>query len=486
MDLGRNVIRMFFEKPIFDKIQEDFTQYLIVAHCHDILIPNISDVQNILHSFFDDDRVVIDLKIDEGDPIIISSCDEKGSIAQFLMDLQAEMEVKDEDSIFKVTVTVSKNITKGRISVYCFEKFVEYLNGITLVGILTGFRKVLLGQENVSFILLDCKDEFYTDTFYFSSEPGHRSPDIVRQDVLESANKIRYFLKASEYSFIPEDFMLKKRSRNAKINTIMDKLALVYSLVYLVDYSDIINGNNVKYRCCGYRAIEDTIDYKNLDSEAALNIYMIYKWVYTEGNLIDKAGIARNVMTLYANNHTLLDVTEKVYDSIKSNYAIYLKENLQQYIGIKNQITQLIYEMSQRTNGVIDTFTDVFSSNIKWLFTFYISVLIFNTLATGRLQNIFTNDIAYISFGILGVSIVLLITSSRQSQLKKSRFIEQYNDFKQYYDDLLCKDDIDRIFQYDQPQETNLKYINRRILECQIAWIITIIILGILTITLMH
>ena len=46
------------------------------------------------------------------------------------------------------------------------------------------------------------------------------------------------------------------------INAIMDKLALVYSLVYLVDFSDITN-NTVKYRCCGYRAIEDSINIKS-------------------------------------------------------------------------------------------------------------------------------------------------------------------------------------------------------------------------------
>mgnify|MGYP000910277175 CR=1 FL=1 len=484
MDLGCGIVCMFLEEPTFDAVQEDFTQYRIIAHSHNMLKPNMSDVQRVFNSFFADDRVVVDLKMDEGDPITISS-NVEGSLAQCLRDLQYEIDVKDEDSIFNITVTVTKNINQARVSVYCFEKFVEYLNSLNLAGILTGFCEMLKGRENVNFILLDCDDEFFTDTLCFSNEPCQRPSSVVRQNVLDSANKVRYFLKASDYPFVPEDFMLKKRSQNAMINAIMDKLALVYSLVYLVDFSDITNNNTVKYRCCGYRAIEDSINYKNLDTGAALNMYKIYKWVYTDGNLIDKVGIARNVMTLYSNNHTLLDVTEKVYDSIKSNYAIYLKENLQQYIDIKNQITQLVYEMSQKANSVIDSFTDVFSNNIKWLITFYISVFVFNTLATGRLQIFFTRDIAYISFGILIVSLILLVISVRQLKLKESRFVEQYNDLKIYYADLLYKDDIERIFQYDQPHESNLEYINQMMWRYVIGWIIMIAIMGIITYILM-
>jgi len=482
---GLDIVYMFLNKPAITEIYEDFTQYKIIAHSHNILIPNARDVKRVLSSFFVDDTVVIDLKIDEGDPITISSSNEEESLTQYLTELQYEIDVKDEDSILYVNVKVIKNITQAKISVYCFEKFVEYLNSLNLAGILADFCEILQGSENVNFILLDYNDEFFTDTFCFSSEQCYRPSSVIRQDILESANQVRYFLKASDYPFIPEDFMLKKRSRNSVINAIMDRLALIYSLVYLVDFSDITNDNKVKYRCCGYRAIEDSIDYKNLDTGVASNMYKIYKWVYTDGNLIDKVGIARNIITLYSNNHTLLDVTEKVYDSIKSNYAIYLKENLQQYIDIKNQITQLIYEMSQKANGVIDNFTDVFSNNIKWLFTFYISVLIFNTLATGRLQNIFTKDIAYISFGILAVSFILLIVSVGHVQLKKSRFIEQYDDAKKYYDDLLCKNDIERIFQYDQPHKSNLGYINQMMWRYVMGWIVMIAIMVIVTFVLM-
>ena len=88
MGAGLDIVYMFLNKPTITEIYEDFTQYRIIAHSHNILIPNARDVQRVLNSFFADDTVVIDLKIDEGDPITISSSNEEESLTQYLTDLQ--------------------------------------------------------------------------------------------------------------------------------------------------------------------------------------------------------------------------------------------------------------------------------------------------------------------------------------------------------------------------------------------------------------
>ena len=101
--------------------------------------------------------------------------------------------MKDEDSIFNITVIPKILIRQGLA--YTVLKFVEYLNSLNLAEELV-LRNVKR-SENVNFILLDCDDEFYR--YFMLPMSLSKTSSVVRQNVLDSANKVRYFLKASDY-----------------------------------------------------------------------------------------------------------------------------------------------------------------------------------------------------------------------------------------------------------------------------------------------
>lgn len=481
-----DIICLFQKQPKIDEIYEDFWELRLKIKITQLLIPTPTDLVDAFKKIAQQDKVIVDLKMDECDPITITSSDTPEIINARLADLADLFSVKDDDSNFFLSIKIAKALTdKNELNIYNFSVFIDYLNKIPLTGLLTGFKNVLRDDIPITFNLLDAEDCFYTDTFIFCHKNFNHNIANNRKVLLESADKVRYFLKTTEYPFIPEDFWLKRRSLDSRINNIMDKLALIYSVIFLTDFSNIEMNNLLKYRCCGYRTLEGCIDFKDLNSEKADLFFRIYHWTYTEGNLADKVCLARNVMTLHISDNDLLSMTEEVHKSIQSNYAIYLKQNLQQYIDIKNQVIQLMYEMSQKTNGLIDNFSEIFKKNMQWLLTFYISVLLFNTLATGKITNIFTREIAYISFGLLFISVIILIVSIVGLNMRKNRFIEQYEEVKQYYDDLLDPNDILRIFKEDEVKKTNISFIEKQQKVYVIAWIAVILTMALITYALM-
>ena len=57
----------------------------------------------------------------------------------------------------------------------------------------------------------------------------------------------------------------------------------------------------------------------------------------------------------------------------------------------------LLNELENNFYMLQNTFNNKFKKSISTLFTFLISTVLFNTLATGKIQNIFTKDITILS-----------------------------------------------------------------------------------------
>ena len=56
--------------------------------------------------------------------------------------------------------------------------------------------------------------------------------------------------------------------------------------------------------------------------------YRIFCWIFQDANEYDKIALTRNVIGMYCKYSHILDIDEKTFLAIKSNYNIYLKEDL--------------------------------------------------------------------------------------------------------------------------------------------------------------
>ena len=165
--------------------------------------------------------------------------------------------------------------------------------------------------------------------------------------------------------------------------------------------------------------------------------------------LLDKMELIRNVFSIHCKYSSILDIDKTTFESIKSNYKIYLRKNIDKYIELKNKVIEFMITASKTTNDIIMEFIDCLKKNIATFITFIIGTILANILSDTPLDNIFTNDIIAICCWILIGSLFYLIISVKELNFKKERYSKEYESLKKSYKDILDKDDIDEIFNKD-------------------------------------
>ena len=244
----------------------------------------------------------------------------------------------------------------------------------------------------------------------------------------------------------------------------LKKIKIIFSLLYIADYSTI-DDENIKLKLNGYRNKDYIIKIKEFNYLYKYEeFYKIYEWIFQDANECDKIALTRNVISMYCKYTDILDIDEKTFLAIKSNYNIYLKENVDKYIELKKELTTFIMNTSSQINDIIGNFIGNFEKNIVAFITFILGTIIANIVSDTPLNNIFTKDIVTIIFVILIGSLFYLTIT----------IIETYRD-------ILDEQDIISIFKNDKDYFTNKKNVKKIAIIFSSLWILLIII-GFITI----
>ena len=378
--------------------------------------------------------------------------------------------------------TVSLAITKVRhqniLSLYSLDAFTTFLNELNIVDRFAVFRSLLLAGE-ISLHSLDSSDTFGTATMQATTTNQFRTAkNIDRVELIGKRDEICHFRNGAEYQFVPEDFFLLDRSRNEIFNSIMDSLCFIISAVYLVDISYIEN-NTLSLRLNGYKVISEKIDFPIQLGNGQDEVFRLYSWAYNGGNISDKIGIIKNLVSLYAKK-SILNLEEGVCSAARSNYEIYLKENIGRYLEIKNNIANKIMEMSQNCNKQIETFGSYFKQSIFAISSFFITIVVLAAIDKEKYGKVFSKDVQHISLGLIAISLVHMIFTVLEYQKKCERFGNEYNYLKETYKDVLDDKDINRIFNNDKTFNEDYAFLQSELEKYSCCWEIILIILLIL------
>lgn len=71
---------------------------------------------------------------------------------------------------------------------------------------------------------------------------------------------------------------------------------------------------------------------------------------------------------------------------------------------IKNEVVEKITNICERIMESADNYTGRIKNNLLALASFLITTLIVNTISSGKIENIFTRDIRYLTYAFLGIS----------------------------------------------------------------------------------
>lgn len=353
-----------------------------------------------------------------------------------------------EDEMIFAKIEINKNLSAGHFSIYRFQKFAEDITSLPTQEILKVFSMFLNETEtNIVFELFDSINIFYTKTMFFL--PLGNSEILCsfnRKQRLLECRDTSCFYNQDAYELLPDDFKIEVGYEGNPFKDLFLKMETVLA-ASLIASNAMIQEGQMKLQIMGQRSVEYTCRLNEVNGNPVL--YKIYDWIYSGGSSIDKAIIARNIICLHCKYEPLLSLDIKVLSSIQSNYNLYLKDNVAQYLELKNKVAEFISDIVSRTGEYATELLDKFKANMIAVFGFLFSVVIADIVSDQPLDNIFTKDITVILELILAGSVVYLIICYGQSKYQIKKVYDSYENLKKIYDGILTEDDIRECFQND-------------------------------------
>ena len=290
-----------------------------------------------------------------------------------------------------------------------------------------------------------------TETFYFISDlelykkNNHKSDD--RMKFIEYKNYYCNYNSKIKIKLIPSDFnIINKEKSNKELELIISKLCTYLSLIYICEFSEF-EGDVFRYKIFGYKTIDRKINKSDISTLESNNLITLFKWIYAnESSISDKLGITRNILSLYLTNEGIETIDDSVLSSCRSNYSIYLKENVEKYIEVKTQQIFLLNSTIEEISDINNLYIKGFQQSLMAMFTFFFTTLLFNVISTGKINNIFTLEISVISIAIILISFIYMKISHMNAMNSFERIEKKYNKNKEMYLDIMDKEDIEKIF----------------------------------------
>lgn len=405
--------------------------------------PEYQYFQDILRFVPSRDKIKLILQ-DENENIfdLTKSNSTKEEYSAFLKDVL-------EDEKIEVRLEINKDLQENHFSIYCFEKFTEDLLSLSIEKAMTAFS--LLYKEAKSFLIFDVFNSvpiFTTKTMFFIPYQNHIDiPDFNRVKRIEDCKGISYFYNFDRYEILPDDFKIEIDYDTNPLTGLFQKITLLLSITFIATSSEI-QEDQVRGIINGQRAIEYNYQIKEISQNKVL--YKIYHWIYTEGNATDKAVIARNVICLHCKYVPLIKMDEKVLASIQSNFNLYLKNNVIQYLELKNEIAKFISEIVSKTGEYATNLLNRFKTNLFAIFSFIFTVILANVVSSRPLNNIFTKDITTLMGCVIAGSFLYLVVCFFQLQYEIRKVDESYEQLKNNYAAILTEEDLKEIFKNDE------------------------------------
>ena len=378
----------------------------------------------------------------------------------------------EEDPVY-VTIEINKQVAQNQMSIYCYQKFCADLLSLSPSEVLLAFTGLYSEVTHLYFEVFDEDIFFRTGTMAFSSA-NHNIiwglPD--RKLMLDKCRTASNFYHQTVYPLLPEDFNIEVDYTGNPLSQLFSQLSTALSLAYLATTSSIVN-DELRIQITGQRSI----DFSNPLSKVKPNteLYKIYHWIFTDGNAVDKALLARNSISAHCKFTEISNLDGKTFASIQANYNLYLKDNVSKYIELTNAMAGFIHDSTNNVGDCISGLLNHLKSNLIAVASFIFTATLANIVSDQPLDNIFTYDITIIMYFVFIGSLVYYMISIWEIHSKKKRMCQQYDDIVAHYQKVLSKEEIQQITDDDRPLIKAQKALSRGIIGWSVAWVLFIL-----------
>jgi hypothetical protein len=319
-------------------------------------------------------------------------------------------ELKEYDDLESadISLTVTKVCASGRMSIYSLDCFVKYLASETIADILEGFQ-----QYHFGFLELEIQHQFSecsTATIAFVGRNQATSLAFgsmqERQEKLDLLSDNCTVAHQSD-RFLPTDFAFVVPSENVILQNFFSSICATLCIRYIANHSSL-RGNLFDYKIVGYK----TITAENVDAMDLLpskdTILKVFNWAYNGAGNSDKIGLIRNVCSLHLDATGRIQFTQQLWTAIQSNYQIYLKGNVENYLEVKSRVSQMVVDFGSKTFEFSDQMLNSFKASALLILTFLLTVVLVNGLKDAGESTIFSSSYVFVVLVIAVVSALWL------------------------------------------------------------------------------
>ena len=424
--------------------------------------PNYEDITSFYCAFPERDTVSFRLVDPDENEMQINSGTSKNQYDSFLNNLE-------KDDFVEVNIYVNKCVCNQKFSVYCYEAFIEDLQTNDIYNLLSVFNNLIKDNNYIYFTVFD-KTEFAwnTETLGFSSEDRTCSLKAInRSEHVHTRTENTSCNVFDEFKLLPNDFRICIDYDNNPFTEIFGRIRTMLSLLYISNISSL-NENKFYCQIHGYKNVALKKQLSNVNTNDVL--FAIYDWIYSSGSVVDKLLITRNVLSLYCQNEEIDSVKEDLFSSIKSNFQLYLRKNVDQYLKAKNEVANYITKVVSDITDNISNLVSGLKNNMVALLGFLGTVFLVNVVAEQPLQNIFTADIVRLFECVILGSIVYEILCVCDTKRKHKSYQESYEALQRNYNSIFSDIEIAEIFNNDLEYNLTEKTYKKNIKATIVLW----------------
>lgn len=483
--LIEEIVNLFCRTPRQIQNKETHESFNVEYGFGCLSCPSISELTDIIKRFPSRDIVEIFITINSSDPLTFST----SNLDQWentLGDLYSQQLNLEQEDTISLKIAISKKWVNNKISVYDLELFVEHLKNRSISEILSIFTLFISKSGVVIFSCFTSDCFFKTNAVLFCHEESITADSfnsqINRQQLLDRRNNVAYFIGGASTSLIPEDFHVIGATNGvpSDLSIVFNSVEKILSLVFIANFTTFENDTSLFFRLQGYKFVSGNIAKSDISELQWDYAFDLYQWAYSGGAISDKIGLLRNIITLHLDNNNKPMLNDIVYKSVRSSHEIYLKENIAQYVEIKNKLAEYLISLKRGVREETGKFSAALFQNLGAFLTFFLSTFMVNAIQGGKFKDVFTRDVTYISYAFLTGSFFYLIVSVFSIYRKMQHVKNDYEELNLQYMGLLDQEDLTRILDKQIYLHNPLAEVKSTSLITGILWFALLLVFALL------
>lgn len=376
-----------------------------------------------------------------------------------------------------IKVEVSKNIIDHKLSVYDYNAFTDYLANLKPKDFMHIIDNIILNGCTTFEVQEDTFNSWCAGSVYFIKKAEERHAPQRVEKFTKRLDLWKYSCRSNiqDIQLLPDDLFIEEYTPQDRLEKKFHDICILLSLSYIAN-DTIYDDTNLKVHLSGYSVIDKTFNNNaiNID-DANWNMFKIYQWIYDNDQIYDKLNIARNILSLNAQTN-LLNLPGEVQGIMVNNHKIFVKENVDRFIRVRNDISNFLLSYRSKVDDTIDKYVESMAHNILVIASFILTTIIIKAISKAGFDNFqFPHSILWIILALNVISGIQLYLNYNMVSEKEPQYDKILANTRKQYEELLSENELNILNNADE-------FWNKKKWRVTILWGIIIAVLIILDI----